>query len=596
MGRHHHLLLLLVSVLLTVARAAICPSVDLIGNISRGGVFTLPDEGIACTVLTNITVGNATTFQVPVAGVSVTNVRLYVPSNSTLTFEGGRIKFKNNVCSQRDLADGQFGGGVLFVNGKVEFHSEASFSSNSVAYDLNAASPHFGLSGGAVYCDGGSIVFSKDVSFTDNSAAGPGTWPLSPLPPSKYSELNDTGPYNNNYGGAIYNSKDGQISFYESATLYRNSAPYGGAIRNEGTMTFTNKQATFRNNTACQGGAIRNTGTIIFGGKAKFDLNIAVGDRSTGGAITNSGQITFKGEANFTNSQATYGGAVSSAAADPSTCSIVFESDAYFDKNTAYTDPLWSNPTEYVSTGLIGRGGSLDISGSLTTGGSNVEFRRSVTFTRGAASNSGGAIHINAKSKLLVVGTATFIDNDAGVSGGALFCSDSLVSVNRQIEPVGPSEVTFQGAVVFKQNSATRPPGGGVYGQTDGVGGAVCNFRSSTAAPACAISFASTVQFVENTAEREGGALFDAGGTSSASTDMVTFSNNRVLSPLNASNDVASCTDTSAYGQFVKSKSSAVLVKGSVDACPKPPAATRRTNFDAKRVTEDSVVEVEVRF
>ena len=58
-----------------------------------------------------------------------------------------------------------------------------------------------------------------------------------------------------------------KVDFSNDSAFSQNSATIGGAIYNEGSITFSGDQNAFSGNTASFGGAIATTGNIILNGE-----------------------------------------------------------------------------------------------------------------------------------------------------------------------------------------------------------------------------------------------------------------------------------------------------------------------------------------
>ncbi len=121
--------------------------------------------------------------------------------------------------------------------------------------------------GGAIH-NSGIITFAGDVNFTDNSSE--------------------------DSGGAISNRLSGTIIMDKKAVFVGNSSNFGGAIYNDGTITFKNGAIVRDNITEIgDGGAIYNTGTlnlIAYTNSVEFTGNTSYGEKIAiccDGGITN---------------------------------------------------------------------------------------------------------------------------------------------------------------------------------------------------------------------------------------------------------------------------------------------------------------------
>lgn len=191
-------------------------------------------------------------------------------------------------------------------------------------------------------------------------------------------------------GGAIYNhavvAQTGNMSINNSSFTSNTATVAGGALYNEGELTFDGSTRFTTNTAALQGGALFNSdsGEVLFKKLATFTGNQATGTATTeGGAINNAGTVTFEKNAVFTNNQADAGGAiVNNGGTLTLTEASVFQ----------------SNHANLVGGALLNNSGTV----SLT----DATFRNnSATAAGGAIANDSGTINLN--------GTNTFVGNTA---------------------------------------------------------------------------------------------------------------------------------------------------------------------------------------
>ena len=237
--------------------------------------------------------------------------------NSTSTSSGGvfyvnsekKLEFKNSGDATTIVSfesnSSSYEGGAIYNsnNGIITFNTDTTFMDNSVTGSAN-------VSGGSIH-NLGKVTFVKDVIFKGNSVTSNG------------SVSRDYA-----YGGAIYNENeitfDGYANFTANQVTIMNAAAYGGAIYNvvsnstgRSVLTF-NSNADFINNLAeTSGGAVYNN----YNGEIKFNKDtLFKGNQSNyGGAIVNNGVITFDNKAIFIDNAATgLGGAIYNEGIDPS--------------------------------------------------------------------------------------------------------------------------------------------------------------------------------------------------------------------------------------------------------------------------------------
>lgn len=104
------------------------------------------------------------------------------------------------------------------------------------------------------------------------------------------------------WGGAVYNNFYSSISTTDCVFHLNTATAFGGAVKNEGSMTMTT--CTLNSNTAPEGGALNN-GLTMDVRDCIFMANTA----SIGGVLNNYGQVNFVG-CTFTRNSATSNGGV----------------------------------------------------------------------------------------------------------------------------------------------------------------------------------------------------------------------------------------------------------------------------------------------
>ena len=160
------------------------------------------------------------------------------------------------------LTSGSAEGGALYTtSSSVTVVNSADFIGNKVISDKNNGN------GGGIYNEG-KIIFQSDADFIDNKVIAKTT--------AK--------------GGAIHNGVDGLITFNNSYFL-NNSAQSesgeaeGGAIYNEGTLTFNGENIFENNKTNGKLNDIHNVGSIL-----------VKGSLTTNGGVTGNGSVTIDKE------------------------------------------------------------------------------------------------------------------------------------------------------------------------------------------------------------------------------------------------------------------------------------------------------------
>ncbi|WP_303237616.1 pectate lyase-like adhesive domain-containing protein [uncultured Bilophila sp.] len=187
--------------------------------------------------------------------------------------------------------------------------------------------------GGAIEVQSGDLGISDDAKFSGNSSDGYGgaifVWGGEPLLPGKITLRSVSFIQNTaeKQGGALYNMGSAVFSGTENV-FTKNTAPLGGAIFNEGSITFSGNKNIFIENISekGRGGALCNLSKVDFSNDSAFSKNSAI----IGGAIYNEGSITFSGDQNvFSGNIASFGGAIAT------TGNIILNGAAVFTGNSA---------------------------------------------------------------------------------------------------------------------------------------------------------------------------------------------------------------------------------------------------------------------
>ncbi|MBI1325663.1 hypothetical protein GC170_21065 [bacterium] len=190
--------------------------------------------------------------------------------------QGGAIRNQGTLT----LVSSTLRNNVSRVDGGAVYNQSGQLNVIASVFEANQA----GNSGGAI-ADYGSL--SIDTSVFSANLAGNQGGAIFEAGRSKIAFGTFTG-NSANWGGGVYVRNQGEVSL-DSSTLDSNSARFGGAIGNLGTVTAI--QTTFSANSAIQlGGAIRNQGDL----SVAFST-IAGNAASTGGGIDNRSQATLIG-------------------------------------------------------------------------------------------------------------------------------------------------------------------------------------------------------------------------------------------------------------------------------------------------------------
>ncbi|MBR6730938.1 MAG: hypothetical protein IKL90_06340, partial [Alphaproteobacteria bacterium] len=290
------------------------------------------------------------------------------------------------------------------------------------------------------------------------------------------------------YGGAIYNNGTitfGELATFEGNTSSASSDAIGGAIYNgtNAVLTF-NGEALFKNNTATRvekadgtlssgnshGGAIYNyLGSITFGGLATFEGNTSsvTDGYSYGGAIrSNAGSVVFKDTDNNTETPAlpniTYG--------------MTFKGDTLFTGNKAESE------TKDTQGGAIWNQGYMLLSGKNTFGGYEVDKNGEYVLdsegkkiSLGNQAKRGGAIYNTGGKKEgdviaygMTLGKSTFMGNTALTRGGAIYNTGYMNFTD---------EAVFEGNKVESENLEVN--GSAIYNSGSITFGALATFEGN---------------------------------------------------------------------------------------------------------------------
>jgi len=388
---------------------------------------------------------------------------IYNNNYKTLNFSGGTYKFANNTANGNpndiynagemnigdSAAETNFyasyitGTGTTNIKGVVNLYAAegentidwgnqiriADISNELTVSDfitmLNAVQE-----GGSTIYNVGTLNFKAGATFTENKASSlydgrvifntpRGTVTFDGNTDTSYTfEKNSTTGIDAN-GGAIYN--DGTITFNSKAIFTENKAYSGGAISNSGTLTF-NAGAAFSNNSADQfGGAIYNVyskdeyyediGTLnFFGGTYEFANNTA---SDAPDDIYNAGEMNIgaAGKDTVFNISSVTGGGT-----DAKNMTNII--NGYVRLNSVLSDKtiLWHNKINVNDGATLDIGESkLDMMGGSLTVASGGTLQLTITeLTAGSLDYTGGQ----------------FIMADSSTIDGTLFVNADSVSFN----------------------------------------------------------------------------------------------------------------------------------------------------------------------
>lgn len=466
-----------------------------------GGTLTFNRAAIEVTEDVSINGATAPGFEITIAGADT--YRLFTVTSDTLSLSNLFLSGGRSVS-----------GGAVYVG------SEGALSADDVTFFRNEATGADATNGGAaIYNDGGWVSLT-DCEFEQNNAtgaAGSGGAVFNNAGTLMAMSTTFTDNSANRAGGAI-EARGGTTTLVDT-DFDRNdtgSAPgNGGAfhISGSGSASITNGTVTNNTATAEGGGFWNNTGTMTISGTV-FTGNIAQGDDADngGGALYNNGGRMEVVGATITDNEATGISGSGGGILNNGGRLIVMSST--------------------VSRNIAPRagGGVEDASGTTVLIMSTFEENAA---TANANPGNGGAVHSGGGT--VVVAGGTFADNDA-VQGGGLWTSGTLVITSNEksipngmmpgttMPAITPARITGNDAIGNDGPGAGGPDGGGgLYATpsgtilvfdatidgntasgTSGSGGGILSGGDLTLR---------NVTVSNNTANRAGGGIEDAGGT-----------------------------------------------------------------------------------
>ncbi len=405
--------------------------------------------------------------------------------------------FSSNRAGTTSGGSATFGGALEILRGTATIKS-SEFNKNQNGIVTLAGY------GGAIYIQEGVLDVSSS-SFNENKTSGT----------TYYGK-----------GGAICSIFEQVIMNISSTTFNKNSAEFGGAIYNVGTIknltgSFTNNYSS-SNSTTTKGGAIYNEGTVNIGEISLFDSNKA----DHGGAIYNNlGNVTigenscFNSNKALNNTSYSKGGAITNV----DNGEVIIESGVKFSSNTSQGNR--NNNTLFASIGGAIYNGyhqqEQGTSSTLTTK-ANVIFEYNSAISTSATS-LGGAI-VNGPTSTIVIGNDNlFVENKAisekGLAyGGAIYnesnatitLGDNVVFSSNiaQSQEQGARGGAIQNNGKLTVNSNTNFDSNKAIG-TGGVayGGAICNNGTITEIKG---NFENNTSS-SNLSSAEGGAIYNTG-------------------------------------------------------------------------------------
>lgn len=301
-------------------------------------------------------------------------------------------------------------GGAIYCNGTTTIQS-GEFSSNSST----------GGNGGCIYADASAVVTMNSVFLDSNTSFAT--------------------------GGALYVALGASVAMTSCtfAGSGGNSAPFGGAIENQGTInaqscTFTNNQAT------SVGGAIDDESTMTMSACA-LNSNVCQAD---GGAVYVGVNSRLNMSAcTFTSNKCSAGGELAGQGAGISVSGTVTLSDCTFTHNeTVYGGALFLNGpsgpvslthctlTSNAATTGGGAIGTVPTSGALSLVACTLN--RNVSSYGGALYNSGSAVTMT---------NCTLSGNSGESIGGGIYTVNSTASTTLTFDTIATNAAPYAGGI-----------------------------------------------------------------------------------------------------------------------------------------------------
>ena len=238
---------------------------------------------------------------------SATNAGGAIYNNGTLNI-GNNVTFTQNSSFNKDGHNYSEMGGAIYSQGTADARREITIGNNvSFVGNEALAGASIYLYGNNKLIIGDNVSFENNVAKnggdTTTAAKGAGIMLVGGENGVAEAEIGDNAKFINNtatYGTAINNnSKGNKVTIGQNAVFANN---IGNTIYNMGALTI-GAGSSFTGNTSVErypsGSALWNKGTAVLDGAAFADNKSLEG----GGAIFNEGDLTFKGKTVFSNNQ-----------------------------------------------------------------------------------------------------------------------------------------------------------------------------------------------------------------------------------------------------------------------------------------------------
>ena len=422
----------------------------------------------------------------------VTSGAIYNDVNGNVNFNAGATFTSNTTGTS---------GGAVYNKGRLNFNAGATFTGNSVTASSSK--------GGAIYNLGTLYFNSGDVRFDGNTSQHDGAAVYNASGGVIHFKSNTVFDGNEGFRGALCNS--GTVNFTGGATFKNNkSTGNGGAIYNDGTISFSDAEYVFENNT--MSGKlfdIYNLGTLNIGGTQAtvFKAASILGSGMTN--ITGTGTVDFFASSGSVLTWENYINIASGATltVNDNFLSTVIKKDGFGDvilnKGTLNFKGA-TNEFKTAGTGSEPNNIRNDSVMNIGVAGSTTDFNVShVTGT--GTTNILGNVNLNAANATQDSAGKIYWQNHINVAGGAILnVNDAAIFSNSVVASFGGSMLISNGGQVFLNAPASFESNQAAQGGAIFITGGGLNAGVS--------GQSGTFVFKGNRAIGDGGAIKNSGG------------------------------------------------------------------------------------
>ncbi len=354
-------------------------------------------------------------------------------------------------------------GGAIYMNADLTLTDCTFLNNETKATDGG---------GGAIYTNAALTI--KNTSFTGNKASLTGGAIFFNSSSSLKINDNNTKPltfFTSNEaggsGGAIY-AAGGTLSGFTGIVFTTNKAT-GTAAESNGGAIWTSRALTLTDSTFTGNQALKTTGDggAIFTSAALTLINTGFTGNTAGnngGAINSSNSITINDAAgtqtSFTNNQAGQnGGAIYSTGSLAGFTNIAFSGNKAIAGNGG---ALWTNKAVVLNGGSFTGNTAGNNGGAIYVTDSGITVTlNSVTIGGSGNSNTaanGGGVYVDNSAKLVMNGTTAITYNIASQDGGGIYAKTGTLELNS-----GSISNNYAGSDTTTSASSTGGNGGGIW-------------------------------------------------------------------------------------------------------------------------------------